>query len=205
MSFEGLAYDSCTYKENLAQSLGAGDYVFNTPLQDCNRCFSLNPMIRQQTAGGTMCEGSLIDVDSEMMNITRKASSCSAMKYDPRKNDSKLCPSPRFNACDRGIETVDTRMNDPPSTLRGSGWNRWEWLCTNPQQHFEMPFEHNINNRIVVKDNHRPLIEDPVSQLPALPVPIDKPHDVVVFSPAAICKGGENTRTVSPSHMTYNR
>ena len=31
-----------------------------------------------------------------------------------------------FDNCFKGSE--DTRLSNPPCNLRGTGWNRWEWL-----------------------------------------------------------------------------
>ena len=54
--------------------------------------------------------------------------------------------------------------------MRELGINRWEWLCLDPQERVLIPFDHNINNRIIVKDNHRPIIPKPLDQTVALPV-----------------------------------
>ena len=56
----------------------------------------------------------------------------------------------------------DTRLSNPPCTLRGTGWNRWEWLCQDPQEELR-PFDFNISNRIAAKDAHRPCIPIPIS------------------------------------------
>jgi hypothetical protein len=53
--------------------------------------------------------------------------------------------------------------------LRGHGWNRWEWLCHDPQENVSRPFEWNVSNRILVKDNHRPCIPKPLDPTPVLP------------------------------------
>ena len=63
----------------------------------------------------------------------------------------------------------DTRLSNPACNLRGTGWNRWEWLCLNPQERVLMPFDHNINNRLVAKDNHRPCIPKPIDVNHSLP------------------------------------
>ena len=47
----------------------------------------------------------------------------------------------------------DTRLSNPPSTLRGTGINRWEWLCKNPQTDIEEPFDYQISSRILSKIN----------------------------------------------------
>jgi len=58
----------------------------------------------------------------------------------------------------------ETKMSNPPCTLRGTGWNRWEWLCTDPQEKALMDFETNIQNKLVVRDNHRPCVPNPMAQ-----------------------------------------
>jgi hypothetical protein len=47
--------------------------------------------------------------------------------------------------------TDDSRLSNPPCNLRGTGWNRWEWLCLNPQERVEIPFDWNITYNGVSK------------------------------------------------------
>jgi hypothetical protein len=61
-----------------------------------------------------------------------------------------------FPVCRFGIE--DTRLSNPPSTLRGTGVNRFNPLCFNPQEKIFFPGELHIPSRIIMKDNHRPCI-----------------------------------------------
>ena len=66
----------------------------------------------------------------------------------------------------------ETRTTNPPCNLRGTGINRWEWLCQDPQASvnaFSERARWGVSNRIVVKDNHRPCLPQPVDQSPALP------------------------------------
>ena len=67
--------------------------------------------------------------------------------------------------------SVESRYSHPASTLRGTGFNRWEWLCFNPQEKAAIPFDCYIPNRILVKDNHRPCIPTPIDYRPLLPHP----------------------------------
>jgi hypothetical protein len=60
-------------------------------------------------------------------------------------------------------------LSNPPCTLKGTGWNRWEWLCYDPQVKAIIPFEWNTSYRNVVKDNFVPCIELPMDQEPTLP------------------------------------
>ena len=44
-----------------------------------------------------------------------------------------------------------------------------------PQDRVEIPFDWNISTRIVVKDNHRPCIPNPVDPTPLLPKVVNYP------------------------------
>ena len=166
MSFSRLDYDDDTYTHVLRESIGPGDYLLNTPRVDCEGCFFPAPDIRLDGYGGGVCEKEIIDVDSELMGITRKATNCPAGKFIP--GQQHVCEMKMPRDC-HGLTREDTKLSNPPCTLRGTGWNRWEWLCRNPQDKALMPFDWNINNRLVVKDNHRPCVPQPVDQNTSLP------------------------------------
>jgi hypothetical protein len=166
MSFSRLNYDDCTYKHTVRESIGPGDYVLGTPRVDCDGCFFPSPNVIMNHFGGAVCGKDLIDVDSELMGIRRKASNCPSDKFLP--TDKPMC-TPQFNKECHELTSEETRMSNPACTLRGTGWNRWEWLCKNPQDKALMPFDFLINNRLVVKDNHRPCVVDPMDQSEGLP------------------------------------
>lgn len=173
MSYSRLNYDRCTYTQNLKQSVGPADYVLGTPRVECRACFSTDPAVRMSsvprisTGVSTCDQDALIDVDSELKLITRKASNCPSDKYLPK--EKAMCKLNNFPDC-QALPREDTRLSNPTCTLRSTGWNRWEWLCKNPQDNALVPFDYNISNRIVVKDNHRPCIQEPINQAAALPV-----------------------------------
>lgn len=176
MTFTRLNDDICTYSHNLKQSLGVGDYMTSAPRVECKACFHVDPRTRIGSGhvggtggeyGASTCEGKyLIDVNSELLNITRKASNCPTDKYS--KDKYKTCDRNNLPDC-KPLTSEDTRMSNPPCTLRCTGWNRWQWLCQNPQDKAIVGFQTNINNRIVVKDNHRPCIPNPLNQINSLP------------------------------------
>lgn len=181
MSFNRLNYDSCTYAHNLRQSVGAGDYMVNTPRVECFSCFPIDTSVNLGKYGAALCSDKpLIDVDSELRILTRKASNCPTDQYLPKGEFCNLKPLPD---CRSAISREDTRLSNPPCTLRSTGWNRWEWLCIDPQSKVFAPFDYNINNRLIVKDNHRPCIPQPINQSPALP-PMNASDDMVVYNDA---------------------
>jgi len=166
MNFTRLNDDTCTYEANLKKSIGPGDYMLNTPTVECQECFLFDPQITGKGKGVAICNNKpLVDVDSELMGITRKASNCPSKQYLPTEQYCNLLP---LKNC-RGMSVEDTRQSNPPCTLKSTGWNRWEWLCRNPQANALVPFDYNINYRIVVKDNHRPCLPKPISPVSVLP------------------------------------
>ena len=193
MSFSKNIYDKESYKQSINRSVGPGIYRMATPPISCNPCYPYPPSVRLQKRGVSVIKNKpLIDVDSELSGITRKLSKNMNGQYVPSCPDS-VCES--GEVCGQGVVgtcsgqkkekeqlTViyyiclivctreDVDLTNPPCNLRGTGWNRWESLCKNPQERVEMPFDWNINNRIIVKDNHRPCIPNPIDPTPALPV-----------------------------------
>uniref|UniRef100_A0A6C0BGP4 Uncharacterized protein n=1 Tax=viral metagenome TaxID=1070528 RepID=A0A6C0BGP4_9ZZZZ len=165
MSFARLNYDDCTYKHILRESVGPGDYMIGMPRVDCKNCYFPSPNIRIDHSGAGKCK-ELIDVDSELMGITRRATNCPLNKFLPSPSD--FCEAKLGEDC-MEMTAEDTRLSNPPCTLRGTGWNRWEWLCINPQEKVLIPFDYMINNRLLSKDNHRPCVQDPIDQNDALP------------------------------------
>jgi hypothetical protein len=203
MSLNKLNYDNCSYNQSLLESEGPCSYQLMKPSNVNQMCMSDDPYIRAQYMGSRHVPGtSLIDIDSELMNITRPVSDCPSQKYIPHVNSSNFCNAPNshnmiptdtitpinrnnnnyaeqkegFNATHMNFSncfkpTESTRLSNPPCTLRGTGWNRWEWLCKNPQDKVAIPFDHMIDSVLVAKDNHRPLLPKPIDQSLALPVP----------------------------------
>ena len=163
MSFNRLKYDRCNITKYNQESTGPGNYMTGTPIM-CNTCFNDNPRIINQKEGVSV-NGQVdwrfysgpVDVESDLLNINRRESRCPTEKYMPNNtmnNDlvnSKTCHFP----------VDDTRLNNPASNLRGTGWNRFETLCKNPQENITFPGTYLIPTRLVVKDNHRPIVKKP--------------------------------------------
>ena len=189
MSFNRLDYDTCAYKQELSESIGPGEYQLATPNISCEDCFTRDPQLIIQRAGASVAKHMpMIDVDSELMNITRKLSNCSSDEFIPKFNQKGEIDNnvEMHDFKDCGIPTREnTRLSNPSCNLRGTGWNRWEWLCNNPQERALMPFDTNVSNRLVVKDNHRPVIPKLIDQNPILPKPNDTPIQVnIAMAPA---------------------
>jgi hypothetical protein len=127
-----------------------------------------------------------VDVESELFNINKRQSRCPSDKYIPNCKldsctDGTPCGQGVIESCNNAVKhpwnrpedsnlvdqkkctfpSDDTRLNNPASNLRGTGWNRFVPLCKNPQENITFPGEYLIPTRLVVKDNHRPLVKKP--------------------------------------------
>ena len=189
MSFNRLLYDQCSQKNYNTQSSGPGNYRMNTPLI-CNNCIQENPSIQMQKTGVSMNSGvewrfynGPVDVESDLRNINRPLTKCPENKYNPKcsnvgcNNQGFPCGggvvagcNPQFkregdqNLVDFPscfLQTDETRLNNPPSNLRGTGINRFDPLCLDPQKNIEFPGDFHVPTRLVVKDNHRPCVPTP--------------------------------------------
>lgn len=165
MSLNALKYDDCAYTHQLRESISPGDYMINTP-RPCNPCFVVSPGIFVDKFGAALCEKELVDVNSELLNITRKASDCPSKKYLPKAEP--FCNATKYKECSF-LTPEDTLISNPKCTNKEVTVNRWEWLCRNPQEKAMMPFEWFVANRTITKDSHRPNISTPMDQAVALP------------------------------------
>jgi hypothetical protein len=207
MSFNRLDYDSCTYKQELSESIAPGEYQLSTPCISNEDCFSRDPQIIIQRSGNSVAKNiPMIDVDSELININRKLSNCSNDSFIPKFNkDGEIDNSidlKDFKNCNMR-PTENTRLSNPSCNLRGTGWNRWEWLCNDPQSKVELPFENNISNRLVFKDNHRPVLPNLLDQSNILPPNDNTPIDVNIAKAPAVPLGEPGT-PLSFSNDVYN-
>ena len=171
-----LSNDSCSYKEKLKRSIGPGLYSVNVPYNDCNACAQdvpNDPYLRYQTWGQNSCTmGRAVDDSSELLGLNYKNSKCNADNFLPEKYKQSGCfisgEKKEVRSC--AAPTEDCRLSNPPSTLRGTGINRWEWLCFDPQERAIEGFDRiGVNYRMVAKDNHCPVIDVPLDVSPFFP------------------------------------
>jgi hypothetical protein len=191
MSFNRLKYDNCEVKKYNQESVGPGNYLYDTPII-CNNCINDNPRVINQKNGVSLNSHvdwrfyyGPVDVESDLFNLNRNSSNCPTKKYIPNC-DTKLCSG---EPCGAGVSenckdpnnslrnpwnrfgdnnlvnfpgcffpTEDTRLSNPSTNLRGTGWNRFDPLCKDPQDQYTFPGQYMTSTRIVVKDNHRPSV-----------------------------------------------
>lgn len=186
MSFNRLSYDTCESKVTIKESVGPGLYQMGTPIL-CNTCYQDNPQIINQRGGVSMnantdwrFNSGPVDIETDLLNINRPATNCPTGKYEGMNVDAskssgscpkcntilngepcKMCNQDLVNMPDCHFPVDNTRLSNPPSTLRGTGWNRFETLCLDPQANIFFPGEYDTSTRLVFRDNFKACVRNP--------------------------------------------
>ena len=169
-SFNRRRYDGCTTSDDMRIQTGPGRYQLDAPPQYCNACFAPEPTIHQQKWGASLnAQYIKTDVESDLFNINRPTTRTVCDQYNPETDLINKGGLSRPQEC--SFPQTHSRLVDPPCTLRGSGWNRWEWLCDNPQEGAMVPFDNLITTRLQQKDQFRPCIPIPIDSKQILPEP----------------------------------
>lgn len=164
-------YDGCKTEDDLRVTTGPGRYQMDAPNKYCDACYVTEPTTRQQKWGASLNSQYIkTDVESDLLNINRPGSRIACNQYEPKKNAINQSATVAPKEC--SFPQTFTRLVDPPCTGRSSGWNRWEWLCDNPQENVMIPFDNQVTTRLQQKDQFRPCIPKPATQETGLPGPI---------------------------------
>lgn len=175
MSLTSLKYDPCNVDLEARASLGPGMYVLETPesLFEKQQVFHLNPYLRNSIRPGTSYSPQWVDIHSDLTGRVRPNSKCPDHQY--QKGTTCGLEKSIIQPIDSEVLfTEDTRISNPPCTLRERGVNRWQWICEDPQERKLSEFENDIRfqgvqSRIVIKDNHKPIMPRPIDPTSTLP------------------------------------
>ena len=175
MSFNRLKYDSKETKKYNSESIGPGNYLYDTPIM-CTNCYNDNPRIINQKNGVSINSNvdwrfyyGPVDVESDLFNLNRNSTNMYVPNSEVNSNNQVLEVDKKnplrnnlvdFKRC--FFNTEDTRLSNPAENLRGTGWNRFDpLLCKNPQENVTFPGTYNIPTRTITLDNHRPVVVIP--------------------------------------------
>ncbi len=170
MSFTNNMYDRTETMQNLQESRGPGMYQIGMPKM-CNSCFQPNPEVRLQKNGVSIEDPTQerfyagpVDVESNLMGINGNQDYTLQSQCD-NEDDQYACVfgagGNKRNMDTCFLPTEDTRLSNPASNLRGSGINRFDPLCLNPQKGVIPQAQYNIPTRLVVKENFVPCVPTP--------------------------------------------
>lgn len=198
-NWQRLKYDYGNYGKEVQQSTAPLEWVLDPNyVHRCNPC-------RPNEIGyigkfGVSYDTSrpLVDTESDLFNISRKATRDPNFKYLPycpncgnRKNNCgdengclegypcggglvsgcEQCQPRVFNFDSCGIKREYSRLSNPTCTLKETGVNRFQpsYLDHQNPTRWELQGEVGINYRMVAKDNHVPCVPIPMDQTLALP------------------------------------
>tara|TARA_B100000427_G_scaffold195455_1_gene162474 strand:- start:1933 stop:2427 length:495 start_codon:yes stop_codon:yes gene_type:complete len=146
------------FQENLEtqstlQSINSGLRVMDPVQVQGKPVFPWAPTTTIQKVGASLVKDkSLIDIDSELMNLTRKNSNDPNKHYKP--DEKKLI---NYNHLKDGFFHSDsTLLTNPPSTLRGQTTNRWYELHKPIQVNSLEPFDfrEGYNTHLMLVDTY---------------------------------------------------
>lgn len=205
-TYERSRYDEDAY----AVELQANDKRVNYMLADnshCKPCRIPDPGFLAHCGVSVNPDMSLTDVESELLQLTRKLSRCPDKEYKPmcpnlvNTNDGDGLPcgggvtrgpqqcQPRLRHLPECQFTqIESRSIAPACTLRGTGWDRWEPLCQAPQDLavIEFPGESNVNMRQALRDSFKPCFLKPWDQTAAFPLGGELPCQPLSGSTCAV-------------------
>ena len=188
-TYERLIYDEDAYAADLLTNEKRINYMLSNN-DHCIQCRIPNPGFLASQGVSVIPDRSLTDIESELLHLDRKLSRCPDKDYKPfcpdivNTNDGDGLPcgggvvrgpekcQPRLKHFPECLfNHVETRSIAPPCTLRGTGWDRFDPLCQNPQDLscIEFPAESNIDMRQALKDSYRPCYLRPWDQTAAFP------------------------------------
>lgn len=221
-SFERLKYDPSAYARELKQSTDPIRYRLD-PLfaNTCAPCRAPQIGYIGKVGVSITHQRPLIDVESELKSLNIRASRDPQQKYQPKcPKCNKHGPCVEGYPCGGGvvaccqgrqeelyhfpsceIATDYTRISNPICTSRGTGVNRFQPLCLQPQDESRwlLPSECGISYRNVVKDNHVPCVPIPVDPTPLLPKGGELPCPPIKPS----C--GNYLKPLHPEYVNLNR
>jgi hypothetical protein len=167
-------HDLAKMTENNEISTGPGRWVLGVPNAYGNAAFVPTPTTINQRWGASHVMSQMkTDTESDLRNLSRPTVRTTCGQYQPSEG---LALAAQLEAMPEvQFPQTASHLVDPPATLRGTGINRWEWLCENPQQDVMIPFEYLVNSQQANKDDFRVRLLSGQAHTqfvePAVPVP----------------------------------
>jgi len=145
MSFTRFNDDPCRIKKQNQEATGPGRYMINKPGWGDKPCFMDDPHIRMEQWGANLRTDS-INLESDLMGLSINLNrDCKTYKSAEVKSDKMSFPS-----CNPFTE--QSRVTDPAWWYRDLEQVNWYILPLNPQENTCIPFQNNLNTRMLEKD-----------------------------------------------------
>lgn len=116
-SFSRDIYDPCEYNKYLQESQGPFKWLAQPVYEQAGECHvNQSPFMRSNESQGINRNN--IDVESELLNITRQNARCPEMKYNPNVHKIKA-PTYKGDCVDSKLVPEYTRVDKPCNVFSG--------------------------------------------------------------------------------------
>jgi len=165
MSFTRFHDDPCRVNKSLQESTDVGRYIMNVPGNGSLPTFHLDPFIRAQKWGGNLMKNS-IQIESDLKGMTRTFN-----RDDIELNEYKINAANKNNIktskngyekivypLSRDLSTEQSRATHPAWITKDDTQSHFSFLPLDPQLNLFVPFQRNLNTRILERDRFIPEI-----------------------------------------------
>ena len=149
MAFTRFNYDESRTKKQLQQSTDPGRWVMNVPGNGSHPCYIEDPQIIIQKWGANL-RTNTINLESELLGVSKQLNrDCLNVDNYTKYN----VPNQKINYPDcKNTITEQSRTIMPVWTARDLEQVDWYYPPLNPQENVCLPFQSNLNTRILEKD-----------------------------------------------------
>ena len=149
MAFTRFNYDLAREHKKLQESTDPGRYVLNVPGPASNTKYVESPFIRLQKFGNNL-RTDPISIESDLKGLTRNLNRDNLNMNDYKK---KQVHSSNKNFDDEtSVWTNQSRVTHPAWQYRDLEQYKPKYLFFDPQENVCLPFQNNLNTRILEKD-----------------------------------------------------
>ena len=153
MAFKIFKYDNCRTKKSLQQATDPGRWILNVPGNGNNPCYMEDPQIIPQKWGANL-RTNTINLESDLRGVNRNLSRDCLGKNEYQKYDVPN-QAIQYPTCSQ-LTTEQSRATNPAWWYRDLEQNNFEYPPLNPQVNVCVPFQSNLNTRILEKDYFTP-------------------------------------------------
>lgn len=153
MAFTRFKYDNCRTKKSLQQATDPGRWILNVPGNGNNPCYMEDPQIIPQKWGANL-RTNTINLESDLRGVNRNLSRDCLGKNEYQKYDVPN-QAIQYPTCSQ-LTTEQSRATNPAWWYRDLEQNNFEYPPLNPQVNVCVPFQSNLNTRILEKDYFTP-------------------------------------------------
>ena len=145
MSFTRFHDDPCRIEKQLQEMTDPGRYMINKPGWGPDPCFMIDPYIRMQQWGANLMTDS-INLESELLGLYKP------LTRDCYQYQNFNVPTKPISYPNKRPFTDQTRATNPAWTARDLEQVNWYILPLDPQENVCIPFQNNLNTRLLERD-----------------------------------------------------